>query len=359
MNDFQNFEALRGHNRAPGQAEAFELNRFESFQNSGGEVFIPRDADPSSTINISEVRRNLIEIGGQQAAIASTELPGIPIPWTAEQNSSKARLPKFTTRSVSLNDLDSLVDLDIEAFRSVYDEYDMSREELRDDLRIKFNNRLTKLESDWTTVVEMDGELCGFIMSCPTSKKPEDFESWEKTTDEGTLDTTYDPNGDYIYIVSLTMPRPGCGESPKNMLVVDRIGKLAQSQAKCVYFESRMPGLRDWVSEKFQGQPHKVDSLPEDELQALAEEYKESTVIKNGKEVMRDPHLRMYKSIGCRFVKVAADAYQDGPSMNFGVVTVYDNPLPKALQGNRAASIAAGGLIRSAGRSHKLVKRFF
>ncbi len=293
------------------------------------------------------------------SAITHGEVSGSGVEKDSVESAERNHEPKFTTRRAQLTDLDALVELDIEAFKAVYAEYDQTDEELREELGEKFAKRLEKIDLDWVRVAEMDGEICGFMMSCPTSKAPEDFVSWEDTTNHGTLEGTYDPNGENVYVVSLTMPRPECGDSPKNMLFVDQIGKMIQDGYKRGYFESRMPGLREWVTEECQKRSLDLGKLEQEELTALANEYASSKVIRNGKEVLRDPHLRMYESIGCRFEAVVPDAYQDGPSMNYGVVAVYENPLPASIQRSARMSRMAGGVIRLAGRSHAVTKRLF
>lgn len=272
-----------------------------------------------------------------------------------------SRPPVFTTRAVRRDDIGELVELDMYGFRAVYDEYEQNPDQLREELREKFEQRIEKVGEDWIRVVEQDGKICGFIMSCPTAKTPEDFVSWEDTTDNGTLETTYSAQGPNVYVVSLTAPRPenNTGESPRNMLIMDQIGKLIQEGYERGFFESRMPGFREWVKQTCVDQSVTFEDLEPGQLDLLATQYANTRIEKEGKLVPLDPQLRLYESVGCKLIKVVPNAYQDGPSLNYGVVAVYENPLPQSLRQKKTARLAVGGLVRAMGRSHKVTRRVF
>jgi hypothetical protein len=301
-----------------------------------------------------KIRKMIENIHGGEAIAIAPSSASIYVEEKAELNR-----PIFRTRRANKDDIDAMVDLDLKGFQTVYQEYGKDQEELRAELRGKFEGRMSKIDLDWVRIAEENGKPCGFIMSCPTAKSPEDFVSWEETTDNGTLENTYNPDGPYIYVVSLTMPRPESGQSPKNMLFVDQIGKLMQKGYKAGYFESRLPGLRNWMAERCVETGQDFSQLTDQEKFELASEYTTTKVEVNGKQVLLDPHLRMYRSIGCKLLQLVPDAYQDGPSMNFGVVAVYENPLPPSIRKNRVARNVAGSLVRMAGKSHGVVKRLF
>ena len=264
----------------------------------------------------------------------------------------------FSSRGATAEDIEKLVDVDMHAFNSVYRNYDMSREELRKDLIEKFKGRFEMVGSDWMRVVERDGIIAGFMTCCPTNKTPEEFQSWEETTDNGTLKTTYDPNGKNIYVVSLSM-LPGVGEGARNMLFANQIGQLIEGGYERAFFESRLPGLATWAKKECQDRGIEFETLDKDEQQQLAEQYFSCTKTKNGKEVPLDRLIRIYTGAGCKFTRVVADAYDDAPSMNFGAVGVFENPLPSFAQKSKLAGKVVGKTVQLLSKSHWLMQKAF
>lgn len=257
-------------------------------------------------------------------------------------------------RPATFDDVETLVDVDMTAFEEVYDKYEKPHDVLRQELIVKFTDRLHKVGGRWVTVSEKDGEIGGFMMSCPTNKTPEEFVSWEKTTDDGTLATTYDPKGKNVYVVSLSM-LSGKGEEARNMLFARQIGTFIKGGHQRAFFESRMPDLRGWV----EAQGLDPEAMGDAQRTALATEYYGLTVERKGKEVPYDHLMRIYHRAGCKFVKLVPDAYQDAESLNFGAVAIYENPLPAALRKNRIARTVAGTAVQVASRSPKLMKMMF
>ncbi|MCA9343204.1 hypothetical protein KC950_04305, partial [Candidatus Saccharibacteria bacterium] len=223
------------------------------------------------------------------------------------------------TRPATPEDIDELVDVDIEAFSSVYQDYDISLDEWRSGLIQKFHGRLSKVSGEWMRVFEKEGKIAGFITSCPTSKTPEDFVNWEDTTDNGTLDSTFDQDGENVYVVSLSMLAEGSSIKGQNMLFGDQIGKFISEQYKRAFFESRMPGFRRWLMSECRTEGLNFDALSSEEKDSYAEKYFNLTTEIDGKQVPKDRLLRMYDSVGCKLIKVVPDAYQDKPSLNYGV----------------------------------------
>lgn len=261
-------------------------------------------------------------------------------------------------RRASFNDLDNLVEVDIKSFDSVYREYEVDEETWKDDLMRKFAGRLHKVKP-WVDIFERDGEIAGFMTSCPTNKRPEDFVSWEDTTDDGTLETTYDPNGERIYVVSLSMLPSGSEVKGQNMLFAHQIGRFIRKGYKEAFFESRMPGLLSWAKKYCKDNEVDFNNLTNEQTDVLAQQYFGLKKEIDGKEVPYDRLLRIFASVGCRFVKVAPNAYNDRASMNYGVVCVYDNPLPDFLRNNRIARNVVGGLLQLIARSPYITKKIF
>lgn len=283
----------------------------------------------------------------------------------SDRHYEKRKAPKFTLRYATQDDIESIVDVDMKSFDSVYTAYDQSEEELRAELRDKFSRRLDIVGSEWMPVLERDGKIVGFMTCCPTSKTPEEFSSWEETTDSGTLESTYDPNGKNVYVVTLSvLPE---GSQGKDMLYADQIGKMLSKGYEKGFFESRLPGLKKWMDNVKTPKVGKyADELSRDELETYANEYFNTKTTVKGKEVRKDRLIRLYERIGCTCLKVVPDAYQDEPSMNFGVICVYDgkslfdgSDLPIKLPENKATRWAFGLLMQRVARSSKITGKLF
>jgi hypothetical protein len=203
------------------------------------------------------------------------------------------------------------------------------------------------------------------MTSCPTSKDPEDFKSWEETTDNGTLHETYDPEGKNVYVVTLSvLPE---GTPGKDMLYANQIGKMLEGPYNKGFFESRVPGFRLWAVKKARESGTRLKALSDEELDAYAEEYFTTKIVdEKGRQVPLDPLLRLYERIGCKLLKVVPDAYEDAPSLNYGVVCVYDgeklfdgSDLPVKLPDNRLTRKVFGKLLQKASGSQRMTAQLF
>ncbi len=303
----------------------------------------------SSLEKLTALHARLAAAGQASAEAFEPRLIGTPLFRPAEAQPvakpETAKREPGRIRPATIDDIGRMVDADMKGFRDVYAKYDQTEEEMRAELTEKFTGRFNKVGGDWIQVYEgPDGEY-GFMMCCPTNKTPEQFESWEQTTDNGTLETTYDPNGKNIYIVSLTME--GCGEAARNMIFVNQIGKMVEEGHENFFFETRLPGLKKWVQSECTELGLKFDELSPEAKQGFANRYFHSTKKnRKGKEVPLDPLVRIYSGVGCTFDKLVPDAYVDDPSMNFGAVGVFKNPLPKSMQGSKLATRTLGRTMR-------------
>jgi hypothetical protein len=280
-------------------------------------------------------------------------------------SAEKARKPDFRIRPADMTDIDAIVDVDMRSFGSVYKTYGKGEAELRTELKEKFSGRLNMVGSEWMPVLECDGKIVGFMTSCPTNKTPEEFESWEETTDNGTLNSTYDPDGKNVYVVTLSvLPE---GSEGKDMLFADQIGKLLRKGYSLSFFESRLPGLRQWVLDnKYDGSEDALEDLNDEQKDDYANEYFEQFTEIKGKKVHQDRLIRMYERVGCQCLKVIPNAYEDEPSMNYGVMCVYDgsslfdgSTLPVKLPQNRLTRWTFGALMQSIAHSSKLTRKIF
>lgn len=277
--------------------------------------------------------------------------------------------PKFGVRNARRRDLAAMVEIDMRSFDSVYKHYGMTEDELRADLRVKFENRFRLLGGKWMPVLTRKDEngkdrIVGFMTGCPTKKGPDDFKSWEKTTGDGTLDELYDRNGDHLYVVTLSVDPSIQGEHGQDQLYMRLMSRAIENRIEFAYFESRLPGLRTWVKYKY-CKPNGLDfnaiSKDEDKMMELALQYSELTKIKDGKEVPYDRLLKVYSAdFGAKINRIVANAYKDEPSMNFGALYTLDNPLPPKRHGwltSKLAGRALGIASRSTSVTQKVMKK--
>jgi hypothetical protein len=271
--------------------------------------------------------------------------------------------PHFNVREAVEDDIPRLVEIDLRAFKNVYKGYGMADEKLREDLIDKFKGRFGLLGGKWMPVVTQrddrgEDRVMGFMTCCPTNKEPEAFESWEKTTDDGKIDTLYNKNGNNMYVVTLSMDPEVRGLRAQNMLFMNQIGVIMEQGVKTAFFESRMPGLKGWVERQCRDDGIDSQDLSDERKMEYAETYFGLTREIKGKKVPRDALLRVYADVGCKLEKVMPNAYKDEPSMDFGVLCTYENPLGK-LGRNRFLGKFAGSLAILASRSHTITRKLF
>ena len=264
----------------------------------------------------------------------------------------------LTLRYAAVTDVPEIVDIDLHTFDRVYREYDQDHHSIRDELLDKFAKRLDNV-AKWTPVVLDRGKIVGFMMGCPTHREPEDFTTWEEMTDNGTLQSTYSSAGRNVYIATLSIVPERSSTPAKSMLFAAQVGRIILNNADQAFFESRLPGLRSWAERHCRQRGVRLDELSEHETTALAQTYFNLTRTINGKAVPYDRLLRIYHEVGSKFVKLVPGAYRDHPSMDFGVLTVFPNPLPSWARRRRVVRNLIGRLILLAARSPMIARRMF
>jgi hypothetical protein len=259
-------------------------------------------------------------------------------------------------RGAREEDIDQLVTVDLKTFDSVYADWKienggkMTEEELKSYLTGMFTERVEMLGGQWIRVLEKGGKIVGCIVACPTSKPPEGFKSWEDTTDNGSLATTYDPDGKFLYVVSLSAMPEVSAQNGKDMLMANMIGRIIGGNYHA-YFESRLPGLKRWILTQCRQTKTRFGNLSQEEMDGYASLYLRATTEIDGKKVPIDPLLRDYASVGCSFLKVVPDAYKDKRSLSYGAVCEFDHRLANIVRRIPVVRKAAGGAIGLASHS--------
>lgn len=308
------------------------------------------------------VARNADSVGPASALIAAFSLADMVASAAARAPLWRLANPNLTSdqhrrlRSARRSDLPALVDLDLWAFRRVYETYGLSPRELFEDMTEKYERRFRLLGPRWILVVETSRGIEGSMILCPTNKGPDDFVSWEDTTDSGTLASTFEPNGAHIYVVSLALSAGAASDVAYDMLFAGAVARFVSAGYYGAYFESRMPGFRRWL------RSHRpvpaIDRLTETRRAELAAEYLEVCRRAASSSTVPDPLLGRLLGSGARLLRVVPNAYQDEPSLNFGVLGIYDNPMPPMLRRIPGSAQVFGRALFAIARRPRLLSRF-
>lgn len=289
---------------------------------------------------------------------------------TAHKNHEAKKDIQFGLRNAREEDIPTLVEVDLKSFSKVYQGKGYADPAtLRTELIQKFTNRYRLLGGKWMPVITREDEngkeqILGFMVGCPTSKSPDDFESWEQITDNGTLTSLYDPKGKNLYVVTLSVDPSVKGERGQDQLYARMISNIVKNGIQTTFFESRMPGLSAWVNRQCRTQNRDPQNLTDAEKATFAQEYSLLTRNIKGKKVMQDSLLRLYTNdFGCKLQRIVPNAYEDEQSMNFGALYTFDNPLLKAqalpnwLRNSWPVSKVVGTALSLVATSTKLTNR--
>jgi hypothetical protein len=302
-----------------------------------------------------------------------SKLPALHAPKPAAQQSKGAKsanreesnLPRFGLRDARPEDIPDMVDVDMRSFSRVYEDYRRDPDAHRADLIEKYRQRYEKLGGSWMPVVTKRNEqgedkVVGLIVGCPTNKGPEDFVSWEKTTGDGTLEGLYDADGRNIYVVTLSVDPSIRGERAQDQLYTRLMGRFIREKMDTAFFESRMPGLYVWVRRECRVTGRDFDALTDADKMEYALRYAALTKEVNGKKVPHDSLLRLYSAdFGCNLERVVPNAYSDKPSMDFGALYTFKNPVPRKLRRTPIGTVVGKALeitARSTKTTRKMMK---
>ncbi len=259
---------------------------------------------------------------------------------------------KIKVRHPREADIPYLLKVEFERYDLMYELHPEKKQEVEQ----VFRKRIS-IAKNWMWVLIVDGEPSGFITGQPTNKSPKDFESWEKSTDNGTLETTFEPKGRNVYVVNLDVSRSATPIGGQYMLMAALGGEIIKTSKDTIMFESRMPSFREWVINELDGGLDKWGSLPNDKKQDVAEEYAGSMTERKGKMVRFDRLLRFYEGSGFNLVKVIPNAFSDEESLDFGMLCTGKNPIPRWLR-LMPINWLVGSLLEKVGRSPDLLSKF-
>jgi hypothetical protein len=246
-------------------------------------------------------------------------------------------------RKATLDDIDRLADLDLLLFDKAYGEKQPPKEEIVAMLTKRYENN-----PDWMFVAEMDGTVEGYVTAFRTSKSAEEFESWEESTAEGTLEGKVDPKGEYLYVANMTIKHEAVEQGAEERLLANLFAKGIGEGCRYGYFTGRMPHFKRWLDD--QG----IKPTAENKQQ-LAEKYLELRREEDGKRY--DPQVRMYEQYGFKPQRMVADAFDDEASLNFGVVYKATPPLQNIVRKIKPLRTLVGYSLRQLAKKPKILRK--
>jgi len=204
-------------------------------------------------------------------------------------------------RKATSADLDAIVALDHLRYGDV-------QNQPIDDAQRMFTARLRNC-GGYFWVAEHEGEMVGLLSAQRSRYSPDDFESWEKCTNEGTFNGTGDPTSAIVYVAALTVSPKGSRADATDTLMASLAAQATIDGVKTILFSGRMPGFHRYAS------------------RMSAEEYYSATRNHGGTEVALDPQIHFYEAIGVKRHRLVENGFAaDRESCGYAVLFTFDLP---------------------------------
>ena len=265
----------------------------------------------------------------------------------------KERTPKISVRHANKADMPRLAQIGKTRYKRTYTE----NEPVDEDVTEMFEKRLENTTPQWMLVCEIDGKIEGSVSGFRTDQPWEDFVSWEDSTASGTLDGKVHPDGQYVYIVHLTVNPEAVKHGAVEMLMANLMAEGIKEGVEYGYFVSRMPLFSAWLRRWARENNTKVSAISATQLDTLAQEYVGLKENIDGKEVSKDYELRMYEEFGLEKGRLVKDAYSDPQSMNYGVLFRAPVPPHNVLKKIPPVRHALGSLLKVVAKNPKILDK--
>jgi GNAT superfamily N-acetyltransferase len=154
-------------------------------------------------------------------------------------------------------------------------------------------------------VAEYDGSIVGYVSGVIiSSEAAKRWSTWYDYTDNGTARGVFDPDGDILFGISLTVDDECRGQGIGTGLLI-QIARMAIENNLCAgILGGRLPSY------------HERSHLSPEEYIALKDEQ--------GR--VFDPELRLYLRQGLRIREVRPGYFRDPDSLDYGVILEWKNP---------------------------------
>jgi hypothetical protein len=216
-----------------------------------------------------------------------------------------------------------------------------------------FNRRLQNIPK-WFWVAEHKNIILGSISALPTDKNCDEFNNWEESTNYGTLDSRVNYEGSNIYVVNLDVKKSWTKKGVQYRLMGLLAEKMIKEGKELLFFESRIPDFRNWVDEKISLKEwNKLDSTKQTKL---AQEYCNAEKIVGGEKRPLDRLISFYVRSGFTPDRLVREAFQDGESLNYGIIFKAENPIPSRLR-NPVFNYIGSKILKTIMRYPKLAQQ--
>jgi amino acid adenylation domain-containing protein len=163
----------------------------------------------------------------------------------------------WTVRPATMSDVSSLSLLEEEEYGWLGEEAVAPPDLIADRIEL-----LNSGDVPWFWVLERTGELLGWEVSQPTSVDPYKYRSWAEATDNGTLKSTFNPEGKSVYLVAGGISKAADEQAGRLMTLASLL--MLKKTGKYIAFSClAMPGYRKYFE--------RTGKSPEDYL-ALTDE---------------------------------------------------------------------------------------
>jgi hypothetical protein len=217
--------------------------------------------------------------------------------------------PKYTIRTLTKNDIDQIMKVEL----SAWDEWIDPKE--------NFYFRLEIFPEGCIGLFTNEGELVGSLYTMIKKVKEEDLynvrESWDDITEKGTI-KNHDPQGNCLYGVSLSVAKEYQGKQIGTKLIEAFKDLVVRKELDFFYFGARIPDFQKYILSKYDQKIPETKNILEKE----ANEYIHLTRTSDYKFL--DMEMRFYRNYcNLKPIKVVPDFGPDSPSLNYGVIMVW------------------------------------
>jgi ribosomal protein S18 acetylase RimI-like enzyme len=199
---------------------------------------------------------------------------------------------KIKYRTANLSDVESIAILE----KKVWDKNAASSENVRNRVEVFPHGNVVAVQNN---------KIVGYVSTIIINEnKSKNFNTWYQYTDDGNAKGVFDPKGELLFGISLTVDDEIRNEGIGSSLLLAIARMAIENNLKAGILGGRLPFYY---------------TRPE----LSVEEYAN---LKDEKGRIFDPELRLYKRMGLTVVKLQPDYFKDPESLDYGVILRWNNP---------------------------------
>ena len=165
-----------------------------------------------------------------------------------------------------------------------------------------------KLFPKGSIVAEENGEIVGYVSGIIINQKLlETANTWYEFTDNGDGKSVFDPCGDVLFGISLTVDDRLRNKQVGSKLMLNIARMAIENNLEYGMLGGRLPYY------------YRFKDMPVDKY----------IKAKNESGHLLDPELRFYTRLGLKIIKVKENYFKDPESLDYGVILQWENPFYK------------------------------